>query len=333
MRWQFAGVRLADDAESRPSIATPPLRGAERFRSDVLSDLAQSPKRLASRWLYDDHGSELFEEITRLDEYYVSRTETGILRQFSAEIARFCGASATVLEYGAGAGVKTELLIEALSRPRLHVPIDIAGDFLQHTVARLQRRFPELPTRPIVADFTAGFAMPKWIPSAQRVAFFPGSTIGNLNANEAGAFLRRIRTHVGRGGRAVIGVDLCKVPAVLIPAYDDAAGVTARFNRNLLTRINRELGGNFIIEQFRHSVRWNEAEAAIEMHLLSIVDQTVTIAGRCFEFSEGETIHTESSRKYGIADFTRLAVQHGWRVDRVWTDDKQLVGVFGLAYD
>jgi uncharacterized SAM-dependent methyltransferase len=131
----------------------------------------------------------------------------------------------------------------------------------------------------------------------------------------------------------VIGVDLCKVPAVLIPAYDDAAGVTARFNRNLLTRINRELGGNFIIEQFRHSVRWNEAEAAIEMHLLSIVDQTVTIAGRCFEFSEGETIHTESSRKYGIADFTRLAVQHGWRVDRVWTDDKQLVGVFGLAYD
>jgi dimethylhistidine N-methyltransferase len=331
MRWQFAGVRLADDVESRPNVARRMLRRPEPFGSDVLSGLARSPKRLPSRWLYDDHGSELFEEITRLDEYYLTRTETGILRAFSGEIAGFCGENVTLLEYGAGAGVKAELLIEALHHPRLYVPMDIAGDFLQHTVARFQRRFPELSTRPITADFTSSFAMPDWIPSAQRVAFFPGSTIGNLDADEVGAFLHRIRSHVGAAGRALIGVDLCEAPAILIPAYDDAAGVTARFNRNLLTRINRELGGNFIIERFQHSVRWNETEGAIEMHLVSTVDQTVTVLGRSFEFSGGETIHTESSRKYSVANFTKLAGQHGWRVDRVWTDDKELFGVFGLS--
>jgi dimethylhistidine N-methyltransferase len=331
MRWQFAGVRLADDVESRPNVARRMLRRPEPFGSDVLSGLARSPKRLPSRWLYDDHGSELFEEITRLDEYYLTRTETGILRAFSGEIAGFCGENVTLLEYGAGAGVKAELLIEALHHPRLYVPMDIAGDFLQHTVARFQRRFPELSTRPITADFTSSFAMPDWIPSAQRVAFFPGSTIGNLDADEVAAFLHRIRSHVGAAGRALIGVDLCEAPAILIPAYDDAAGVTARFNRNLLTRINRELGGNFIIERFQHSVRWNETEGAIEMHLVSTVDQTVTVLGRSFEFSGGETIHTESSRKYSVANFTKLAGQHGWRVDRVWTDDKELFGVFGLS--
>ena len=331
MRWQFAGVRLADDIESRPSTARRPSQRPEPFSGDVLSGLAQSPKRLPSRWLYDDHGSKLFEEITQLDEYYLTRTETGILRQFSREIAGFCGGNVTLLEYGAGAGLKTELLIEALHRPAFYVPIDIAGDFLKHTVARFERRFPELTTRPITADFTSDFAMPDWIPSARRVAFFPGSTIGNLDAGEVAKFLHGIRSHVGAGGRALIGVDLCEAPAVLIPAYNDAAGVTARFNRNLLTRINRELGGNFDIERFQHSVRWNQAEAAIEMHLLSTVDQSVTVSGRTFEFSAGETIHTESSRKYSIADFTKLAGQQGWRVDRVWTDDKQLVGVFGLA--
>jgi dimethylhistidine N-methyltransferase len=237
----------------------------------------------------------------------------------------------TVLEYGAGAGVKTELLIAALRHPRFYVPMDIAGDFLQHTVVRFQRRFPELITRAITADFTSNFAMPDWIPFAQRVAFFPGSTIGNLDADEVVAFLRRIGSHTSPGGRALIGVDLCKTPAILIPAYDDSAGVTARFNLNLLTRINRELGGNFIIERFQHSARWNETGAAIEMHLLSTVDQTVTVSGRIFEFSVGETIHTESSRKYSVVDFTKLAEQHGWRVDRVWTDDKELFGVFGLS--
>jgi len=330
MRWQFAGVRLAEDDESRPGVTGRPLRAAESFRADVLSGLAQSPKRLPSRWLYDDSGSELFEAITRLKEYYPTRTETGILREFSGEIAGFCGENVTVLEYGAGAGVKTELLIEALRHPRSYVPIDIAGDFLQHTVARFQKRFPGLMTRPITADFTSDFPLPDWVPSGQRVAFFPGSTIGNLDTHEVARFLRRIRSHVGAGGRALIGVDLCKDPAILIPAYDDSAGVTARFDLNLLTRINRELAGNFAVERFLHSARWNETEAAVEMHLVSTVHQTVTVSGRAFEFYAGETIHTESSRKYGIADFTKLAGQYGWRTERVWTDGKQLFGVFGL---
>jgi len=288
MRWQFAGVRLADDIESPPSIARRTLRRPEPFNSDVLSGLAQSPKQLPSRWLYDDYGSELFEEITRLDEYYLTRTETGILRDFSREIAGFCGENVTVLEYGAGAGVKAELLIETLHRPRFYVPMDIASDFLQQTAERFRRRFPELITRPISADFTASIAIPDWVPSAHRVAFFPGSTIGNLDANEVAQFLRRIRGHVGVGGRALIGVDLCKAPAILVPAYADAAGVTARFNRNLLTRINRELQGDFIIERFQHCVRLNETEAAIEMHLQSTVDQTVTVSGYKFAFSAEE---------------------------------------------
>ena len=330
-RWQFAGVRLAEDVESRPSVARGSSRRADPFGSDVLAGLGQSPKRLPSRWLYDDYGSELFEEITRLDEYYLTRTETGILRTYAGEIAGFCGGNAVVLEYGAGAGIKTEVLIEALNNPRLYVPVDIAGDFLRSTVARFQQRFPELSTRSITADFTSDFAMPEWVPSVRRVAFFPGSTIGNLDAQEVAVFLDRIRRHVGAGGRAVIGVDLCEAPEILIPAYDDAAGVTARFNRNLLTRINRELGGNFFIERFRHSVRWNQAGGAIEMHLRSSVDQTVTVLGRTFEFAAGETIHTESCRKYSVARFTKLAGQHGWRVDRLWTDDKELFGVFGLG--
>jgi dimethylhistidine N-methyltransferase len=329
-RWQFAGVRLADEVDSRPGIPKRNVQRPERFGSDVLSGLAQSPKRLPSRWLYDDYGSELFEEITRLDEYYLARTESGILRTFAGEIAGFCGANATVLEYGAGAATKTELLIEALHHPRFYVPMDIAGDFLQHTVARFQRRFPELTTRPITVDFTSNFSLPDWIPPTRRIAFFAGSTIGNLDTDEVAAFLTRILSHVGAGGRALIGVDLCEAPAILIPAYDDAAGLTARFNRNLLTRINRELGGNFIIERFKHNTRWQQTEAVVEMHLQSTVDQTVTVMGRIFEFVVGETIHTESSRKYSVADFTRVAGQHGWRIDRVWTDDKELFGVFGM---
>jgi dimethylhistidine N-methyltransferase len=330
-RWQFSGVRLAEDAESPPGINRRPLPRADSFRSDVLSGLAQRQKRLPSRWLYDDHGSRLFEEITRLEEYYPTRTETGILRAFAGEIAGFCGDEPTVLEYGAGAALKTELLIEALRRPQFYVPIDIADDFLQHTVARFRRRFPSLTTSPITSDFTSNFAIPEWIPAARRVAFFPGSTIGNLDGDEVAAFLRRIRSHVGAEGRALIGVDLCKALAVLIPAYDDAAGVTARFSLNLLTRINRELAGNFVLDQFQHDVRWNELEAAVEMHLLSIVDQTVRVSGHMFELSAGESIHTESSRKYNVADFTKLVGQHGWHVDRVWTDDEQLFGIFGMS--
>jgi len=305
-------------------------RQSEAFREDVLAGLGHLPKTLPSRWLYDDRGSALFEEITGLAEYYPTRTETAILRTHAHEIAGFCGEHAIVLEYGAGAGIKTEILINALQAPRLYVPIDIAGSFLDHTVARFRRRFPGLPTKPIVADFTAAFALPAWIPEGRRVAFFPGSTIGNLNAAEIAAFLRRLRRQVGADGRAIIGVDMKKDLQVLIAAYDDSTGVTAQFNLNLLARVNRELDGNFDLDRFRHSARWNEAESAIEMHLVSSIAQSVTVSGRSFQFDAGETIHTESSRKYDVPGFNALAAANGWRVERLWTDERDYFSVFGL---
>jgi L-histidine N-alpha-methyltransferase len=303
---------------------------SEAFREDVRAGLGHWPKTLPSRWLYDDRGSALFEEITGLAEYYPTRTETAILRAHARAIAEFCGEHAIVLEYGAGAGIKTEILINALQAPRLYVPIDIAGSFLDHTVARFRRRFPDLLTKAIVADFTAAFALPAWIPEGRRVAFFPGSTIGNLDAAEIAAFLRRLRRQVGAEGRAIIGVDMKKDLEVLIAAYDDSAGVTAQFNLNLLARANRELGANFDLARFRHSARWNEAESAIEMHLVSSIAQSVTVSGRNFQFEAGESIHTESSRKYDVAGFNALAAANGWRVERLWTDDSDYFSVFGL---
>jgi L-histidine N-alpha-methyltransferase len=303
----------------------------EAFRADVLSGLSQSQKTLPSRWLYDDRGSELFEEITRLEEYYPTRTETAILSEHAREIADFCGPKTVLLEYGAGAGVKTEILIRALKAPRLYVPIDIAGDFLEQTVARFQQRFSELRVQPVVSDFTADFPLPAWIPEGRRVAFFPGSTIGNLSAVEAGAFLQRLRRQVGQDGAALIGVDLKKDLNVLQAAYDDRRGVTAEFDLNLLLRINRELEGDFVPAWFQHSARWNSAESAMEMHLVSTVGQSVHLGGRTFEFKAGETIHTESSRKYEVKAFKELAAQHGWRTERLWTDERCYFAVFGLA--
>jgi dimethylhistidine N-methyltransferase len=302
----------------------------EAFRTDVLTGLAQLKKTLPSRWLYDDRGSELFEAITQLDEYYLTRTETAILTARAADIARFCGERAILLEYGAGAGIKTEILINALRVPRLYVPIDIAGDFLDQTVTRFRRRFPNLLTKSIVADFTADFDLPGWLPSGRKVAFFPGSTIGNLSATEVSAFLRRVRRHVGDEGSAIIGVDIRKDLNILIPAYDDAAGVTAQFNLNLLRRINRELDGRFTLDSFRHSARWNEAESAIEMHLVSTIAQTVAVSGRRFQFDALETIHTESSRKYDLDAFRALVSANGWQVSQLWSDDQQLFALFGL---
>ena len=218
----------------------------EAFRTDVASGLSQAQKRLPSRWLYDARGCEIFEEITRLEEYYPTRTETALLRDNAREIADFCGEEAVILEYGAGAGIKTEILIDALDRPRLYVPIDIAGSFLEETAGRMRRRFPDLQTLPVVADFTTDFEIPRRVPWAHRTAFFPGSTLGNLDGHETEIFLRQVRRHVGARGAAIIGVDLKKDLSTLLPAYDDREGVTAAFNLNLLTRINRELGGDFL---------------------------------------------------------------------------------------
>ncbi len=303
----------------------------EAFRADVLAGLSQRQKTLPSRWLYDQRGSELFEEITRLDEYYLTRTETAILRRHADEMAALCGDGVALLEYGAGAAIKSEILIDALEAPRLYAPIDIAADFLVETIERFQERFPELPVRPIITDFTVDFDIPADIPARPRAAFFPGSTLGNLGASEACALLRRMRAHVGRRGAAIIGVDLRKDVRTLIAAYDDKRGVTAEFNLNLLARINRELKGDFALEAFAHEARWNARESAIEMHLVSLKPQTVCLAGSSLAFAQGETIHTETCRKFDVASFAHAAQRSGWRVDKRWSDPAQLFAVFGLS--
>ncbi|MFZ3176864.1 MAG: L-histidine N(alpha)-methyltransferase [Methylovirgula sp.] len=301
------------------------------FRSDVLAGLAQRQKTLPSRWLYDERGSELFEAITKLEEYYLTRTETAILNLHAPEIAEFCGKETVLLEYGAGAAIKTKILIDALEVPRLYVPIDLAEDFLEQTVARMRQNFPLLEVSPIVADFNTDFEIPSRVPRHGRMAFFPGSTIGNLDRAETLSFLRRVRNHVGEQGGAVIGVDLKKDIPTLLAAYDDEQGVTAAFNLNLLTRVNRELGADFRLEQFVHEARWNDAESAVEMHLVSVGAQTVTIDGRSFRFAPGETIHSESSRKYDLEAFTDLAKRGGWRVGPIWADAEKPFALFALT--
>ena len=246
----------------------------EAFRADVLAGLSQRQKTLPSRWLYDQRGSELFEEITRLDEYYLTRTETAILRRHAEEMAALCGEGVVLLEYGAGAAIKSEILIDALNAPRLYAPIDIAADFLSQTVERFRDRFPDLPTRPIIADFTVDFDIPADVPARPRAAFFPGSTLGNLLPSDAARSASPDARACGTSGKAIIGVDLRKNVETLIAAYDDRRGVTAEFNLNLLARINRELDGDFAIDAFAHEARWNERESAIEMHIVSLKPQT-----------------------------------------------------------
>jgi dimethylhistidine N-methyltransferase len=303
----------------------------EAFRADVLAGLSHRQKTLPSRWLYDQRGSELFEEITRLDEYYLTRTETAILRGHAEEMAALCGEGAVLLEYGAGAAIKSEILIDALHAPRMYAPIDIAADFLVETVERFRDRFPDLPTRPIITDFTVDFDIPADVPARPRAAFFPGSTLGNLLPPDAIALLRRMREHVGQSGKAIIGVDLRKDIQTLIAAYDDKQGVTADFNLNLLVRINRELDGDFALEAFAHEARWNERESAIEMHIVSLRAQVASVAGRSFSFAQGETIHTETCRKFDVAGFAHAAQRSGWRVDKIWSDPAELFAVFGLS--
>jgi L-histidine N-alpha-methyltransferase len=301
----------------------------EAFRNDVLSGLAGPRKTLPARWLYDDRGSALFEAITKVVEYYPTRTEIDILTASAREIAAFAGLDSVLIEYGAGAALKTEILIDALD-PTTYVPVDIAADFLAGSADRIGQRFWHLAVHSVVADFTVDFALPPGLPSGPKIGFFPGSTIGNLTTAEAQAFLARMAGHVGPGGAAIVGVDLRKDTRTLLAAYDDSAGVTARFNLNLLTRINRELGGQFDLRSFRHEARWNEAESAVEMHAVSACRQAVVVGGRAFAFAAGESIHTESSRKYDLQGFADLAATGGWRTEAVWTDAQRRFAVVGL---
>lgn len=299
------------------------------FYKDVVDGLSQDQKTLPCRWLYDQRGSELFEAITDLPEYYPTRTEVSIFTQHLPAMADAIGTHAHVVEFGAGAGTKTRLLLDALAAPKSYVAIDISADFLGSSMAALAADYPALEVIPIVGDFmnTGDMAATK-LPEGNRLAFFPGSTIGNLLDNEIATFLRSVRAALGEKGKFLIGFDLVKDEDILVPAYDDAAGVTAAFNKNLLARINRELDGNFDLEGFTHEARWNEGDGRIEMHLVSQREQIVGVNGDRFDFRKGETIHTENSRKFKMDGFVKLAVEAGWTFDEVWTDDK---GYFAVA--
>jgi dimethylhistidine N-methyltransferase len=305
------------------------------FASDVIAGLTHHPKYLAPKYFYDAAGSELFEQITRLPEYYPTRTELGILRDRGEEIAAIVPDGATLIEFGAGATTKVRLLLEhgLSSRLGAYAPVDISADFLHAQASDLGRDYPDLKILPVVADFTAPFELPDGVKAMPRVGFFPGSTLGNFEPHEACAFLRGARAILGDGARFVIGIDLEKDARILEPAYDDAAGVTARFNLNLLARINRELGGDFELAAFAHKALYDREQHRIEMHLVSRTAQTVHLLGRRIAFRRGESIHTENSYKYSTDRFGALARGSGWTPTRSWTDKDDMFSVHALRAD
>jgi dimethylhistidine N-methyltransferase len=300
------------------------------FARDVIGDLSQTPKRLSPKYFYDAAGSELFEQITLLPEYYPTRTELGILRERGSEIAAIIPSGAALVEFGAGATTKMRLLLNACALSA-YVPVDISGDFLKAQAEALRRDFPDLHVYPVTADFTAPFALPDAVGAMPKVGFFPGSTLGNFEPHEASAFLRSARDILGEGSQMVIGIDLEKDERVLHDAYNDAAGVTARFNLNALNRINRELGGNFDLSAFTHRAIYNRDRHRIEMHLISSKAQSVRVLGRNFSFRAGESIHTENSYKYSLERFAALARGSGWTPRESWTDAAGMFSVHALV--
>lgn len=298
------------------------LEADPAFRGDVLAGLAAPTPAIPARWLYDRRGSELFEEITRLPEYYPTRTETALLERYSGDIAAELGTGEAVIEFGSGSSAKTPILLRAV-KPAAYVPIDISGDFLREAALALQAEFPGLAVLPVEADFTRPLALPDAIRRARKLGFFPGSTIGNLVPRTAVDLLRAMKETLGDGSRLVIGMDRIKPVDVLLAAYDDPAGVTAAFNHNLLHRINAELDGTVPVEAFRHRAIWNDEMSRIEMHLEAVRDIAFTVAGTAFSLCAGETIHTENSHKYGHRDSRLMLRAAGWGVLREWTDEKQ----------
>jgi dimethylhistidine N-methyltransferase len=300
------------------------------FANDVIEGLSQQPKLLSPKYFYDAAGSELFEQITVLPEYYPTRTELSILRDRGSAIASIIPKGAALVEFGAGATTKVRLLLGQCSFDA-YVPVDISGDFLEAQADVLRRDFPTLAVYPVTADFTKPFALPDAVKTMPKVGFFPGSTLGNFEPHEACAFLRSARAILGDSAQMVIGVDLEKDERVLHNAYNDAAGVTARFNLNVLVRINSELGGNFDISGFTHRAIYNRERHRIEMHLISRKAQSVRVLGRTFTFRAGESIHTESSYKYSLDRFTALARGSGWKVRESWTDKDEMFSVHALV--
>jgi dimethylhistidine N-methyltransferase len=297
--------------------------GAEdsAFESDVLAGLRATPKQLPPKYFYDGIGSQLFERITELPEYYPTRCEMRILREYGTDIARLVPQGAALVEFGSGSSKKARILLRALPPLAAYVPVDICGEMIEQEARELRPDFPGLKVIPVTADITQQFTLPaEALAAPARAGFFPGSTIGNFEPHEASAFLRNAARILGPGATLIVGADLVKPVEVLKAAYNDAAGVTAKFNLNLLVRINRELGGTFKLDTFEHHAFYNRERHRIEMHLASLKRQKVKVAGETIDFRAGETIHTENSYKYSVESLGALARGVGWQPAAAWTD-------------
>ncbi|GJD64514.1 L-histidine N(alpha)-methyltransferase [Methylobacterium frigidaeris] len=320
-----------------PHLAPTPARIDRGFLQDVIAGLRAPQKHLSAKYFYDRRGSDLFEAITRLPEYYPTRTELAILDQYGPEIAAGLPPGAALVEFGSGSTAKVRRLLPHLSDLAAYVPVDVSEEFLRSEAEELGRDFPRLRIEPVAADFTKPFALPDDLKDAPKAGFFPGSTLGNFEPELAaallGSFARTLGagTGAGTGATLIVGIDLVKDKAVLDAAYDDSAGVTAAFNLNLLTRINRELGADFDLDGFAHQAFFDENLGRIEMHLVSRRSQLVTVAGVPFHFASGETIHTENSYKYTVPGFRALARGAGWEHKSVWTDPDGLFSVHALT--
>lgn len=324
-RWMFAGVRLADDDRLTE------VKPGEPFLDEVVAGLSATPKTLPAKYFYDAEGSRLFEQICDLPEYYLTRTETALLREIAPEIAARIPDGAALVEFGSGASTKTRILLDAAPRIAVYAPIDISPTALDEAAASLRAAYPALTVAPMVEDFTKALTPPEGARGRPLVGFFPGSTIGNFAPDEAEALLRRARELLGEGATFIVGADVAKDPAVLIPAYDDSQGVTAAFNRNVLVHINRELGGTFDPSAFAHRAVWNAEESRIEMHLESTRDQIVMVGDYGFRFAAGETIHTENSYKYRPEAFETIARRAGWTVAQRWISPEPTFAVYALT--
>ncbi|WP_417620392.1 L-histidine N(alpha)-methyltransferase [Parasphingorhabdus sp.] len=291
------------------------------FRKDVRRCFEMQTYAIPARWLYDRRGSELFEEITELPEYYPTRTETALLKANGAAFAASTGSGRAVIEFGSGSSAKTPHLLKAID-PAAYVPIDISGAFLEHSASLLQDEFPKLPIYPVEADFMKRVALPDAVADMPKLGFFPGSTIGNMIARTSVDLLRFMRETLGEGAQLLIGIDRIKDPQILVDAYDDSAGVTAQFSLNLLHRINRELDGDIPVELFRHRAEWNDLYARIEIFLEAQQDLRFSIDGQGYELGKGQKLHIENSHKYGLRDARLMLRAGGWTPLHEWSDER-----------
>ncbi|WP_343206085.1 L-histidine N(alpha)-methyltransferase [Rhodanobacter sp. MP7CTX1] len=303
------------------------------FAKDAIAGLGAHTKVISPKYFYDAAGSELFEQICLTPEYYPTRTELALLAMIAPSLADGIPEAATLVELGSGASEKTRLLLDSAPQISSYVPVDISSDALEQARLRLAVDYERLEILPLVADFTKSLVLPRQTKGAPVVGFFPGSTIGNFEPDEATQLLRKLRLELGDNSQLIVGVDLVKDTSTLLKAYDDASGVTARFNKNLLVRFNRELDADIDLDLFEHRAVWNTAKERIEMHLVSLIDQDVTVAGTTFHFRAGESIHTENSHKFTPASFGSLVHGTGWLVTKAWTSDVQPFGVFRLVAD